>query len=251
MRKSFRIALLSFSFLFGCGGGDDMPCFACMDFSQQYPYTPSSSSSRQSGVIHGASVSYYGETYETVKIGVQTWLSRNLNYAAEGSVCYDNQESNCDIYGRLYNWATAMDISSDYNSSYYNPGTKHRGICPSGWHIPNNAEWDALYRYADGTSGTDSPYDSPTAGRYLKAASGWNDNGNGTDDFGFSALPGGGGHSGGDYSDYAGFGNWWSATEDNGYNAYHRYMDYYYYIEGAYWYYDTKSDLFSVRCLQD
>jgi len=129
----------------------------------------------------------------------------------------------------------------------------HQGICPDGWHIPSNADWDKLFRYADGTSGTESPYESPTAGRYLKATSGWNSGGNGQDTYEFSALPGGsGGSSGsssGSFYSVGNYGIWWSASEDYSNAAYSRYMEYYY--EGAYYKYSVKDVLFSVRCLQD
>jgi uncharacterized protein (TIGR02145 family) len=122
--------------------------------------------------------------------------------------------------------------------------------CPYGWHLPSNAEWDELYRHADGTNGTESPYRSPTAGKYLKATSGWNDyngnSGNGTDAFGFSALPGG--YSNGSFSNVGDSGQWWSSSENYSYSAYYRYMFYhdYAYLNGS-----DKTTLFSVRCLQD
>ena len=63
----------------------------------------------------------------------------------------------------------------------------HKGVCPAGWHLPTNAEWDELLRYVDGTSGTETPYTSSTAGKYLKAK----EVGNSMDTFGFAALLGG------------------------------------------------------------
>jgi len=182
---------------------------------------PSSSGS----IIYGTPVTYGGETYGTVVIGSQTWFNRNLNYAVEDSKCYNDDPVNCSIYGRLYNWTTAMSI------------------CPSGWHLPSDADWDKLVRYIDGTSGTSSPYKSLTAGKYLKATSGWNEyngkSGGGTDDYGFAALPDDGGY----------FGSWWSATEDGVDEANYRGMHYKYEIVG---YENTdKSNFLSVRCLKD
>jgi len=143
-----------------------------------------------------------------------------------------------------------MDLPDCNNRSCSNQiRIPHKGICPSGWHIPTNAEWDILIRYADGTSGTGGSYSSPTAARYLKASSGWNGDGNGEDFFNFSALPGGFGGSDGYFGNAGYLGYWWSATENYSFYAYSRFM--YYNYEGAYWYIFDKNFLFSVRCLQD
>ncbi|MDR0518146.1 MAG: hypothetical protein LBH25_14005, partial [Fibromonadaceae bacterium] len=91
-----------------------------------------------------------------------------------------------------------------------------------------------------------------TAGTKLKSTSGWNAHatyGDGTDDHGFSALPGGLGYSGGSFSDAGDFGYWWSSSESNGSDAYYRYMGYS--DESALWGSYDKSSLFSVRCVQD
>jgi uncharacterized protein (TIGR02145 family) len=155
-----------------------------------------------------------GKAYKTTKIGEQVWMAENSNYEAEGSRCYSDSTSNCKKYGRLYDWATAMGIDKEFNKKKWNGSdVKRQGVCPKDWHLPSNAEWDKLYRYTDGDKGTKSPYDSETAGKYFKAASGWNDYkgkpGNGEDKFGFSALPGGNGNSGGSFY-YAGYyGSWW------------------------------------------
>jgi len=191
-------------------------------------------------VVHTVKGSIYltdsrdGKKYKVVKIGNQTWMAENLNYNASGSKCYDNQESNCQKYGRLYDWNTA------------------KTACPKGWHLPSNEEWDKLYRFADGTSGTGSPYDSKTAGRFLKATSGWNSGGNGTDKYGFSALPGGYGYSNGTFYDVGTYGRWWSSSKNSSDDAYFR--DIVLQIKvtapkvtlG-----NGKSRLYSVRCLQD
>jgi len=172
-----------------------------------------------------------GRTYKTVKIGRQIWLAENLAFDLAGSKVYGNNPANLAKYGRLYDWETA------------------KKACPPGWHLPTNEDWDELVCYADGTSGTDSPYDSPTAGKHLKATSGWYNNGNGTDDFGFSALPGGYGNSNGYFNTAGNYGRWWSASEYNSYYAYSRRMDYS--IEDVIYNYRDKGYLYSVRCLQD
>jgi uncharacterized protein (TIGR02145 family) len=192
-----------------------------------------------------------GKKYKTVKIGEQTWMAENLNYNTSGSKCYDNEPANCDKYGRLYDWETAMALPNcGYGTSCGSQiGAKHRGICPSGWHIPSNADWDELMRYVDGVTGS-GLYDSPTAGWHLKAQSGCSSGGNG-DTYGFAALPGGYGRSDGSFSSAGDYGRWWSASEGNAYYAYYRYVNYNYEYEYADWSSSRKYNLFSVRCVRD
>jgi len=208
-----------------------------------------SSSSSKPSIVKGPSVTYEGETYETVVIGTQTWMARNLNYNAEGSKCYNNDPANCEKYGRLYDWATAMNLEKPLCNNYHCAvGTKHKGICPDGWHIPSEANWDKLLRYVDGVTGL-GEYESETAGMYLKATDGWNSGGNGEDWYGFSALPGGSGDDG-SFSDVGIYGLWWSATEYNETAAYRRGMSYSIadvYSGGVHKGYFLQS----VRCVQD
>jgi len=187
-----------------------------------------------------------GQSYFYVKIGEQTWMAENLNYNATGSKCYNDEPAKCAMYGRLYNWATAMAIDAKYNSEIWDGSdVKHKGICPSGWHIPSDAEWYALMAAAGGVS---------TAGTKLKATGGWNDyqgkSGNGTDDHGFSALPSGNGNSSGSFGYVGSRGLWWSATESDASFTHIRYMDYNYasVLSG---YGDKAAGLFSVRCVKD
>ncbi|MDR2583471.1 MAG: PEGA domain-containing protein [Fibromonadaceae bacterium] len=178
---------------------------------------------KSDGVSGGSLVdSRDGKRYKVVKIGNQTWMAENLNYNTSGSKCYSNQESNCQKYGRLYNWNTA------------------KSACPKGWHLPTKGEYGKLDDFVGGEK---------TAGYYLKATNGWNDNGNGTDAYGFSALPGGNGNSGGSFNYIGNFGYWWSNSEVNASGAYGGGM-FYNYAGVSYGYYD-KGSLFSVRCLQD
>jgi len=163
-----------------------------------------------------------GKKYKTIKIGNQTWMAENLNYNASGSVCYNNNSGYCQIYGRLYNWYAALSA------------------CPSGWHLPSYNEWEVLSKAVGGEY---------VAGKKLKAKSGWNNNGNGTDEFSFSALPGGGGYSRGRFDSVGGDGGWWSSSENDDDNAYFQYMNCGY--EHAGWLLSIKSNLNSVRCLQN
>ena len=166
------------------------------------------------------------KTYKTVKIGEQTWMAKNLNYDAKGSKCYDNKPANCEKYGRLYDWETALKA------------------CPYGWHLPDNDEWDVLIAIVGGKE---------VAGKKLKAKSGWKDNGNGTDEFGFSALPSGYGSSDGYFTNVGYRGShWWSASKSE-YRSNDAYTQNLYCCDdgaiGGLSYY--KSRLFSVRCVQD
>jgi uncharacterized protein (TIGR02145 family) len=191
------------------------------------------------------------DNYKIANIDSLKWLAENLDYDVEGSKCYDNDPANCAIYGRLYNWATAMALPPDCNSiecSSQIQQPNHRGICPPGWHIPSNADWDKLLHYADSTKEMIGTYESPTAGKYLKSTSGWKNGGNGTDEFGFSALPGGYSGLDGTFYHIGDGGYWWSASEAGGSAARRRMR---YNRDGVGLLYLGKSSLLSVRCLLD
>jgi len=215
-----------------------------------------------------------GDGGSKVVIGGKAWKSKNLEINVPGSKCYgEGSESdtlsdaeikaNCAKYGRLYSWATAMALPSKCDSVLSKSdadcaiSVPHQGICPEGWHIPTNDEWDHLYRSADGSDGTNGPYDSPTAGRYLKAREGWENcgpSGSGRsslceDTRGFAALPGGNGSSKGGFSDKGRVGYWWSSTAPEASYAYFREMDYS--GNGARWHNNDKKALYSVRCAKD
>jgi uncharacterized protein (TIGR02145 family) len=214
-----------------------------------------------------------GGDIETVDIGDQTWMKKNLNVphnSGKGnSWCYDDDESNCDEYGRLYDWAAAMDLPSSCNSSSCasRVQAKHRGLCPEGFHVPTGEEWQTLMNFAGHESTCILCGSAFAAGRKLKAQSGWNDyegsSSNGTDEYGFSALPGGifipgTGHYAG-FSDVGNNGYWWGASEDAinnpSYDAYFQSLTCR--TEGFSCNsvcgspYNPKSDGYSVRCLKD
>ncbi len=250
MGRTLLIAAVGAVCLSGCGGGDE-----------GNPTDNNNNSNNDNGVVVGTFVDGRdGKTYKKVKIGGKTWMGENLNYNTadgSGSWCYNNSTDSCAKYGRLYNWNTAM---GGLSSTTANPsGVK--GVCPNGWHLPSRAEWDVLMdlvgdsMLVDWTYGSDTAYYWPGTGTELKSQTGWNNNGNGMDTYGFSALPGGvrtGGES--RYSDgsfiIAGEdGVWWTATENDSGIAYYRDMNYDH--DYVYEHYYLKSDAFSVRCVAD
>ncbi|MDR2583099.1 MAG: hypothetical protein LBC75_06435 [Fibromonadaceae bacterium] len=167
-----------------------------------------------------------GKKYKTVVIGNQTWMAENLNYEKIDSKCYDNNSENCKKCGRLYNWFTAT--------------TKE--ICPEGWRLPNNDDWEALHRTAGG---------SREAATRLKTKSGWklcNSAGDKcTDDYGFSALACGGAsliHDRYYFSSLGSANSFWSFTESS-------YEDWAYnYSPGSLDPTSDKESLKSVRCIK-
>jgi uncharacterized protein (TIGR02145 family)/uncharacterized repeat protein (TIGR02543 family) len=183
-----------------------------------------------------------GQVYRIVTIGTQTWMAENLNWAGDNGnlgACYNNSASNCNTYGRLYNWHTVMAGSPSSSSS----PSGRRGICPVGWHVPSDAEWMTLVNFVS-TNGTGGD-----AGTRLKSTTGWSSDGNGTDNFGFSALPGGISY-GGDTFHYGGrHGRWWCATEDNASDAWYRYINWDFSNVGRYRL--DKGLMSSLRCLAD
>jgi uncharacterized protein (TIGR02145 family) len=155
-----------------------------------------------------------GRDYIYVTIGKQSWMTENLAYEAVASACQAP-------YGCYYTWDQAMTA------------------CPSGWHLPSDAEWDELVNFVGGMS---------VAGKKLKSKSGWTSNGNGTDEYGFSALPGG--YWDGSYFNIAGYnGYWWSSSEISAGYAYYRLM--FCINEYANWSYNSQSYGRSVRCVED
>jgi uncharacterized protein (TIGR02145 family) len=169
---------------------------------------------------------------KTVVIGDQTWMAENLNRKTDSSWCYADSNSMCDKYGRLYAWNAA------------------KKACPSGWKLPESADIDKLLDIAGGWR---------IAGSKLKSTSGWNDfcgfngnepciNGNGTDDFGFSALPGGR-TSIGWYISAGSYGFWWMATEYEN-PSYAQYFFMSNNMDDSSVDHDSKSYLKSVRCLK-
>ncbi len=183
------------------------------------------------------------QSYKWVTIGEQNWMAENLNYdAGTGSYCYDNDTLNCDSYGRLYKWTTAMN---GYSASTASPSGV-QGICPDGWHLPSKAEWTDLDEYVSANNGSNG---ANKAGKNLKSTDGWSANGNGTNDYGFSALPNGELSQSGTFLDLTKYGRWWSTTDKDGTNAYYGRIGYKY--DSFYIFNDPQANSYGVRCLQD
>ena len=189
-----------------------------------------------------------GHSYKTVTIGSQTWMAENLNYKTDNSYCYDDKASNCSKYGRLYTWAAAMDSVGSWSANgkgcgygkTCSPTYPVRGVCPEGWHLPTQTEWNTLFTAVGGQS---------TAGKMLKSTSGWNSSGNGTDAYSFSALPAGGRGGNGHFNYEGNNAYFWSSTDDNSYYAYSMIL----YYNGDYAGLDDGNEGygFSVRCVKD
>jgi uncharacterized protein (TIGR02145 family) len=165
-----------------------------------------------------------GQTYRTIQIGQQRWMAENLNYKTDSSWCYENTDSNCAKYGRLYNWDAAMVA------------------CPDGWRLPGHVELRDL-SYVMGNR--------RIVGKKLKSKAGWCDNngksGNGVDKLGFSAMPGGNRYPNGRFFNVGHHGFWWSATEQWD-HAYYQNMSYDY--NYAHYDHNRKTYGFSVRCVK-
>ena len=140
----------------------------------------------------------------------------NVTSISQGEADY------CEKYGRLYIWGNA------------------KSACPSGWHLPSNAEWETLFSAVGGSS---------TAGKQLKSMSGWNKNGNGTDAFGFLAFSAGFKGSDGNFGGEGAYSFFWSSTEYDSQDAYSMYL--YYEWDGSDLSRYNKRYKYSVRCIKD
>ncbi|MBI9037555.1 MAG: hypothetical protein JEY97_05420 [Bacteroidales bacterium] len=195
--------------------------------------------------------------YNTVLIGEQCWMAENLNIGEKinfpendmtnngiiEKYCYNNDPANCVTYGGLYQWNEMME---------YTTTSGEQGICPDGWHLPSDDEWEILEGEVDDQFSFGDPewdqedwrgYD---AGKNLKSTTGWTEN-TGNDAFGFTALPGG---STG-FNDFLNVGNWWSSSEkiSANSNAFKRKLNYY--LDQIGRFDNNKEHGFSVRCLND
>ncbi|NTW33491.1 MAG: hypothetical protein HGB12_12860, partial [Bacteroidetes bacterium] len=205
------------------------------------------------------------KTYTTVEIGSQCWMAQNLNYSTSGNYitaateqtdnsiiekhCYGDNGSNCTTNGGLYQWAEAVQyINGASNTAVYTtpPTGNVQGICPSGWHLPSDAEWTTLTTSLGGES---------VAGGTMKVTSicgtqpCWNSPNTGaTNSSGFSAFSTG--NSWGGFFYYSGqYCAWWTITESAASTAWYRYLSYNSSTLTRLG--NNKPNGYSVRCIKD
>jgi uncharacterized protein (TIGR02145 family) len=190
-----------------------------------------------------------GNSYDTVRIGTQTWMAENLNVSRfrngdtipeaksdeewlragenqQPAWCYyQNDPKNGNVYGKIYNWYAVNDS---------------RGLGPEAWHVATELEWTVLTDYLGGDS---------IAGATLKSTSGWLENGSSTNESGFLGLPGGCRSHVGSYYGIGEFGFYWNIPD--GYSSL-SWSSYLYYGNGSLYvgFYNIGRG-FSVRCVKN
>ena len=213
-----------------------------------------------------------GNVYNTVQIGAQCWMKENLRvtHYADGSnipdgdcssitttttdpYYYINTNLDAATYGYYYNWLAAMHGAASSNA---NPSNV-QGVCPTGWHLPSDAEWSQLTNYVSGQSEYTCGGNSNNIAKALASETGWWDNSDectpgdqsifANNATGFSAVPADNCY--GPTFEFAGATSFWSSTEDGPDHARTRYMSYT--IAAVPQSYSNKYNGRSVRCLRD
>ena len=188
-----------------------------------------------------------GKSYNTVLIGSQCWMAQNLNVgikiAGSGEqtnnsiiekYCYNDDENNCTIYGGLYQWDEAMQYTTI-------PGVK--GICPTGWHLPTDAEWTTLTTFLGGEAIAGGKMKEAGLAHWLSPNTG------ATNSSGFTALPGGLKLNSGFFDSRTISAHFWSSSQFDASNAWNRHLGYDRMNVGRD--YDPKTLGYSTRCLKD
>ena len=238
-----------------CGGGCP-ECPTCIDGIQNGTETgiDCGGSCPECFVNCGTIMDFDGNVYNTVQIGSQCWTQENLKVEHYRNVdaiptglsdtawqtttsgafaVYNNVAANKATYGLLYNWYAVADA---------------RGLCPTGWHVPTDAEWTQLTDHLGGTSVAGGQM--KTTGTLGAGTGLWQaPNTAATNSSGFSGLPGGARSIGGFFTNQGSYGDWWSSSEDSASFAWPRRL---LYVSGvANRFNNFKRNGFSVRCLRD
>ena len=232
------------------------------DSSSEQELIPTSSQTISFGFNTGSVSDYDGNTYTTIKIGDQWWMAENLKtthyadgtaiplvespsgwynlgYTDQAYCYYNNSTENGSTYGALYTWEAA------------------RNACPSGWHLPSDAEWKQLEMYlgmslseADATGYRGTNEGSKLAGNANLWNNGNLENNAAFGNSGFTALPGGFQFDLGAFYDLGDCALFWSATEVSSSCAWGRGLGYNY-SEVYRSYGHAKTNGFSARCTKD
>ena len=146
--------------------------------------------------------------YKTVEIGGKRWMAENLRFAAPGSFCYEDKDIRCRSYGRLYPWHVAMRLPDDF---IVNPvegaiTVEHQGICPAGWHVPSQEEWNKLMADI-------AQMKKGSVAAALKTREGWARGGAPISEYsGFNAIPAGARYSDGEFMELGTSTYFWEAS---------------------------------------
>lgn len=185
--------------------------------------------------------------YRTVKVGSQVWMAQNLSFKRDTSWILRDSLELGERYGRLYQWASAMDTSAPFLQDVAEIQLPWRGACPQGWHLPSETEWSTLVNQSD----------SATSGTILKAVEFPVDTARAlqsTDAWGFRVLSGGFVYYNqyayrNVYSGFPGAAVFWTASEYTTTRSWSRSF-----TDGsnsAVRKSSLKTEGYSVRCLQD
>jgi uncharacterized protein (TIGR02145 family) len=206
---------------------------------------------------YGSMTDQQGNVYKTIVIGSLEWMAENLKTSiyrngeaianvtdgdqwlglTTGAWCYYNNDSQYECpYGKLYNWYAVADP---------------RNVCPTGWHVPTDAEWSVLINYLDPNAAGGDSFPNIAGGKLKSAGLQYwlSPNTDATNESGFSGLPAGNRSLNGAFNTIGDLGVWWSSTEYGAGHAWTRAL--YFNNGGAYRYYYDEAYGFSVRCLRD
>ena len=146
--------------------------------------------------------------YKTVDIGGKRWMAENLRFAAPGSFCYEDKDIRCRSYGRLYPWFVAMRLPADFITNPVDGmiTVEHQGVCPAGWHVPSQKEWDDMVLAV-------SQIQKGSVASALKMREGWVRGGAPiTESSGFNAIPAGVRLNGGEFMELGTSAYFWEAS---------------------------------------
>jgi hypothetical protein len=176
MKKFYKMAIISFAFAFAAcddstsatDNGEDGANVACTDEPVECP------SIHYENEVHDLRDCNH---YKIQTFGTQTWMIENLSYSSckIKSFCYNNDPANCEQYGRLYTWTDAMGLDKSYQKKYANLTGPQQGICPQGYHMPSDAEWQMLYDFIEANGDDATAFSFQLGG--AKSFSGFKDSG--------------------------------------------------------------------------